>query len=105
MLFFFWMGEAKAAHIIGGDVTYRCISVNENVRSTRFRVTFTMYRDSKGGGANFDVDAEFGLYKTNDTGKWVYVRSFNASPRDIKPVDNDNPCIIVPPNIGVERAT
>ena len=24
--------------------------------------------------------------------------------RAISPVDNDNPCIIVPPNIGVERA-
>ncbi len=105
LLIFLWKGEAKAAHIIGGDVTYQCISVNDVQKRTRFRVTFTMYRDSKGGGANFDVDAEFGLYKSTGDGKWVYVRSFNASPRDIKPVDNDNPCIIVPPNIGVERAT
>lgn len=94
----------KAAHIIGGEVTYRCISVNNVQKRTRFAVTFIMYRDSKGGGANFDVDAEFGLYKSTGNNDWKYVKSFSASPRDIKPVDNDNPCIIVPPNIGVERA-
>lgn len=100
----FLVFPADAAHIIGGEVTYSCISVNNVQKRTRFEVTFTMYRDSKGGGANFDVDAEFGLYKSTADNRWVYVKSFSSSPRDIKPVDNDNPCIIVPPNIGVERA-
>ena len=73
----------KAAHIIGGEVTYRCISVNNVQKRTRFAVTFIMYRDSKGGGANFDVDAEFGLYKSTGNNDWKYVKSFSASPRDI----------------------
>lgn len=101
---FFTASHTKAAHIIGGEVTYRCVSVNDIQKRTRFTVTFTMYRDSKGGGANFDIDAEFGLYKSSGNNVWQYVKSFSSSPRDIKPVDNDNPCIIIPPDIGVERA-
>ncbi|MBK8700681.1 MAG: gliding motility-associated C-terminal domain-containing protein [Saprospiraceae bacterium] len=103
-LLVFALHPLYGAHIIGGDVTYRCVSVNATQKRTRFEINFTMYRDSKGGGANFDIDAEFGLFKSSGNNVWTYVKSFNASPKDIEPVGYDNPCIIIPPNIGVEKA-
>lgn len=104
-LFSMLFSDLWAAHIIGGDVVYKCINLDTVRRKTTFDILFTMYRDSKGGGANFDTDAEFGLFKSDDGGNtWIYERSFTSAPKDIGNVDYDNPCIIVPPNIGVEKA-
>jgi hypothetical protein len=44
----------SAAHIVGGDVTYACIESNPVTKSTKFRVTFTLFRDLAGNGAAFD---------------------------------------------------
>lgn len=92
-----------AAHIVGGDVVYRCTSIDSVAKRTRFLVTFTMYRDSKGGGALFDQDANFGLFRSIDGSSWTHVSTFIADPKDIAEVTYDNPCVIVPPNIGVEK--
>jgi gliding motility-associated-like protein len=98
--------KVQAAHIIGGDVVYQCNRVDSNLRRTTFDITFTMYRDSEGGGARFDNGAAFGLFKSNDGGiTWDLVNTITANPTDIRKVDYDSPCIILPPNIGVERAT
>ncbi len=106
LLFICMINAINAAHIIGGDVVYNCIKSDTFLKRTDFEITFTMYRDSKGNGANFDQGASFGLYKSTDNGQsWVFVENFNVNPRDIRDVPYANPCIIVPPNIGVERAT
>jgi gliding motility-associated-like protein len=97
--------KVQAAHIIGGDVIYKCTGKDTVRKTTGFDIFFTMYRDSKGGGAIFDSDAEFGLFRSVDGGKsWAYVKSVITSPRDIGEVTYENPCIIVPPSIGVEKA-
>ncbi|MBK8827705.1 MAG: hypothetical protein IPO26_13570 [Saprospiraceae bacterium] len=41
----------SAAHIVGGDVTYKCIESNPITKTTKFTVTFTIYRDANSGGA------------------------------------------------------
>ncbi len=105
LFFIILFTKIKAAHIIGGDVVYKCTSTNTVLQKTTFDISFTMYRDSKGGGADFDPDAEFGLFKSSNGGtSWVYVESYKSSPKNVGRVDYDNPCIIVPPNIGVEKA-
>ncbi len=105
ILFSLFISNIWAAHIIGGDVVYKCTGLDTVRKKTSFDIFFTMYRDSKGGGANFDADAEFGLFKSIDGGiTWVYEKSFTTAPKDIGTVEYDNPCIIVPPNIGVEKA-
>lgn len=94
-------------HIIGGDVVYRCLGVNTSTNQVRFEITFTMYRDSKSGGADFDNPANFGLYRGNGN-RWSFVRTItNITVRDKRDIaiNNDNPCILVPANVGVQRGT
>jgi len=92
----------SAKHIVGGDVTYKCLGIeNSNVR---FEITFTMYRDTKGGGANFDANANFGIYRGSGN-NWVFYDSKRESPREIEDInlDTGNPCLKVPSGIGVEK--
>ena len=49
-IFFFCFSPIKAAHIIGGEVLYKCIGNNN------YEFTMKVYRDCLGGGANFDSD-------------------------------------------------
>ncbi len=106
-LFFLFVGifisnGLQAKHIVGGDVTYRCKGISGN--NVTFEITFTMYRDSRGGGANFDNNAVFGIFKGNGT-SWVYYDIENESPTNIGAIniDTGNPCLEVPTGIGVEK--
>lgn len=99
--------SASGLHIIGGDVVYRCLGVNTSTNQVRFEITFTMYRDSKSGGADFDNPANFGVYRGSGN-RWSYVRTItNITVRNKKEIDinNDNPCILVPANVGVQSGT
>lgn len=94
-----------ARHIIGGEVRYECLGKNVAGDSVRFQVIFTMYRDSRSGGANFDNGVQFGIYRSLGNGTWDYVRRVSSFVEQIReiPANNNDPCIIVPPNIGVEE--
>lgn len=99
--------SASGLHIIGGDVVYRCLGVNSSTNQVKFEITFTMYRDSKSGGADFDNPANFGVYRGSGN-RWTYVRTItNITVRNKKEIDinNDNPCILVPANVGVQSGT
>lgn len=107
LLLFLWLSafSLSARHIIGGDVKYTCLGLNTAGDSVHFEVVFTMYRDSRSGGANFDNGVQFGIYKQIGNNSWDYVRRVTSFVEGIKdiPANNNNPCIIVPPNIGVEK--
>ncbi len=94
----------NALHIIGGDAKYSCVggSIAEGFR--RFDVTFTVYRDSRSGGANYDSPARFGIYRRQGD-RWVHVRTFQVQVMNIVdiPTTGDNPCILIPVNVGVQR--
>lgn len=96
--------EAVAEHIIGGEVIYRCLNVDSLNQRTTFEIVFTLYRDARSGGAPFDPNGKFGVFRFNGA-VWVHQQTINSPVRDIAAVDivNDNPCIIAPPNLGVER--
>lgn len=100
----FWIPSVSSAlHIVGGDVTYRCLGTSGNL--VRFRITFTMYRDVIGGGAPFDNDAKFGIYIGNNN-SWRFVNQvINQNVRNVStiPIVTPNPCLIAPSNIRVER--
>ncbi|NNF34358.1 MAG: hypothetical protein HKN68_09635, partial [Saprospiraceae bacterium] len=101
----FVMGSASSRHIVGGDVVYNCMGVDTTSNTIRYEVIFTMYRDAAGGGADFDFDASFGVYK-GDGNRWSYVRTIANQPAtEIELVNNidANPCLIIPPNIRVEK--
>ncbi len=93
-----------AAHIVGGDMIYKCQGFT-GTQGT-FEITMTLYRDTQGGGAQFDDQGRFGLFERNLDGSWNYLRTIdNISVRDKSKVTNvgSNPCLIVPPNIGVQK--
>ncbi len=104
MLFFmFSTKETFSRHIVGGDVIYECLGVTGD--RIRFNIVFTMYRDSKGEGAQFDSPARFGLFKGLGS-SWNFERSYRVEPKDIAAIslDTGNPCLDVPTNVGVEKA-
>lgn len=92
---------SHAKHIVGGDVTYKYIGRQGS--NLTFEVTFTMYRDSQGGGAQFDNQGRFGLYRGSGN-NWNHIRTYIKSPTDIATIDIDtgNPCLEVPSGIGVQ---
>ena len=56
----------KAKHIIGGELTYKCLGVDpSDTTSLRYVFTLTMYRDCFGGGADFDDLAVIGFFYKN----------------------------------------
>jgi len=93
--------EVLSKHIVGGDVTYSFVSRNNNTLT--YQITFTMYRDTEGGGAQFDNNAAFGLFRGSGN-NWSLVRSYEHSPVEIETINinTGNPCLEVPSGIGVE---
>ncbi len=101
----------EARHIIGGDVYYTCLGQDTVNMTNRYRIDVVMYRDpSDPNAANFDDDALFGIWR-NTGGGYIRVLSGGndiVSPQDVFGVqdvniDDVNPCIIIPPNVAVER--
>ncbi|MFT6333887.1 MAG: gliding motility-associated-like protein [Halioglobus sp.] len=101
LAFFMMPLQSYAKHIVGGDVTYKFMSRQGG--NVTFEVTFTMYRDSQGGGAQFDNQGRFGLFRGNGN-SWSHVRTYIENPADIQTIDIDtgNPCLEVPSGIGVQ---
>lgn len=97
---FLFTQEGRAAHIIGGDMTYECLG-NDN-----YRITLKLYRDAAGGGAEFDGSpgsigpATISIYEGNNLFTSVNLGAPVES--DIDP-SVENPCLIIPPNVAVEE--
>lgn len=98
------ISDTQAAHIIGGEVTYTCISSNSVTKQTTFTVTYTLYRDVLGGGALFDASANFGLYaKDKNTNQWIHTRTITAGITNLSLVSLNDPCVTAPSNVRVEK--
>ena len=100
--------EMTARHIVGGDVTYTFVQFNADTTLVTFFIDVTMYRDSESGGASFDQDASFGVFRQTGPGSWTLVNQIDnidpSVPFAILP--NDDPCVEEPINqIGVEQAS
>jgi predicted NAD-dependent protein-ADP-ribosyltransferase YbiA (DUF1768 family) len=102
---FLYHTTLSAAHIVGGDVTYKCIESNPITKTTTFTVTFTIYRDLNGGGATFDNNAAFGVFQRSmNDNNWSHKETIRSSPIRKEDVLYDDKCVIVPPNIRIEKA-
>ncbi len=96
----------SANHIIGGDVTYQCIT-SDSVRA-EILVEFQIFRDGRplaeGSATSFDSLAFFGVYKLNN-GIWEFVTQ--VGPEDSlvdEPVPlNDLECLVFPPSLISRR--
>ncbi len=97
------LSEIHAAHIIGGDFYYTCLGNGE------YRFNLILYRDCAGNGALFDSDPLAGITATVTVYREDRVQPFYRSidlraPRieDVNP-EVENPCLIIPPNICVQK--
>lgn len=91
-----------ATHIVGGNISYKCLGPTPN-GNMKYKITLYVYRDIT-STAPFDNPAILGIY-TGSNGNQLF-SSLNLSTPVISqvPIDLGNPCLIVPPNVGVEEA-
>ncbi|MEL6866947.1 MAG: PKD domain-containing protein, partial [Bacteroidota bacterium] len=103
--------ELSATHIVGGEVTYRCLGPNESGNND-FEISLTVYRDCFNGSpqAPFDPFASIGIFDSDNqlvtslgdgTGQLLipFVSDDTLNP------SLNNPCFVIPPNVCVHTTT
>jgi gliding motility-associated-like protein len=95
LLFLCAISGVKATHIVGGELTYRCLGNNQ------YELTLIVYRDCYTGVPWFDNPASIGIFNEN----WDLVDqslvSLDSSINDTLPIILSNPCLVVPPDVCV----
>lgn len=105
LLIILWLLAAlplRAAHIIGGEITYECLGNGD------YKFTMKIYRDCNGGGAPFDsgpsapFPGTITIFNGNST---VPMQTINLGAPAITNIlpNLSNPCLIAPPNVCVEE--
>jgi len=98
-LFLFPLGYIQAAHIIGGELTYRCLGNGD------YKMSLKVYRDCQASNAaDFDGSANgrMSIYNGSDlTTEFDKIVMPNPEISMINPNVN-NPCLILPSNVCVE---
>jgi gliding motility-associated-like protein len=86
---------------VGGEITYRCLGNNS------YEITLTVYRDCYNGVPFFDNPAIVGIYEVGSDSVLVQKLSlpYNMFSNDTLPVALSNPCLTVPPDVCVHKAT
>ncbi len=87
--------SSKAAHLIGGEISYNCEGNN------LYTISLRIYRDCAGGGAAFDNSAAVAIYDINGT----FITQLNIRQGPVLSLNNNltsDPCVTVPPNLCVE---
>ena len=98
-------GQLHASHIVGGDVSYTFVSFSNNNTEVTFRVRFNMYLDNFASGAEFEEQAEFGVYQRQPDGTWDFFDSRIADPQNASVIiQDDNPCLDELDDVGVQSA-
>jgi len=103
LLLFCSKASLFATHIVGGEITYRCLG------NDSYEITLTVYRDCYNGVPNFDNPAALGIYEKGQEGDSILIRRismpYNAFSNDTLPILLNNPCLTVPPDVCVHKAT
>jgi len=83
---------SNAFHIVGGDLTYKCLGNNN------YEITMIVYRDCNSDGAEYDNPANIAIY--NDT----LFANLQIAPTGIRelPADIYDPCFSVPSGVCVQ---
>lgn len=90
---------AMATHIVGGEITYRCVGNNI------YEIKLTVYRDCYNGQVPFDDPAIIGIYANGPDTLFAKLKiPYDPASNDTLPIVLDDPCLVAPPNICVHRA-
>ena len=109
LLIAFWGTHLNAAHLVGGEVTYKCLGYtndNPSSNSRNYEFTINVFRDCQGGGDEFDgpnfvVRMHITVYQGN-TQFGVYVLDAPVVERIDATLGN---CIDVPGNVCIEQGS
>lgn len=105
IVLFLPLAQLMATHIVGGALTYECLTTNPNATNKTFRFTLKVYRDCFGGQANFDNPAYIGIYRGSYQSN-SYVTQNTVTLDEFRPIGIDNPeCLNGVPNVCLEEAT
>lgn len=104
MIFLLCFYKLNSTHIIGGDISYECVSQNLQTRTTTFAITMWVYRDASSTEVNFDQNFEIGVYRRIG-GAWFFDQAIEIQLRsqDSIPLESINPCLKAPPKLGVYK--
>jgi PKD repeat protein len=90
----------KATHIVGGEMTYKCLGNNQ------YEVKLTIFRDCFNGIPWFDDPAAIGIFRNSNNSLFNNI----LVPLDLMLNDTLDPtltseCLVVPPNVCVNTTT
>ena len=92
-----------ADHLTGGDMAYRCLSVN-SVGVPTFEFTLFVYRDNLTGGADFDNPAFITVYNLDNNSAQNISVPLIPSNRTKVPLNDLGPCARNIPPVDIDRA-
>jgi gliding motility-associated-like protein len=100
LLLFFCANQStlKATHIVGGEMTYRCLGNDE------YEITLQVFRDCYTGIPPFDATAYVAIYNSNWVLKDSLLMKYDQS-SDTLPIILSNPCLVAPPDVCVNTTT
>ena len=98
LLLFSFPFFGKAAHIIGGEMTYECLGNGDYI------IYLNVYRDDSGGGAGFDGpnNGRISIYLGDSQIEFARITMPQVDMTQLDP-DVGNPCLEIPPGIDVEQ--
>jgi gliding motility-associated-like protein len=86
--------EVRATHIVGGEMTYRCLGNNQ------YEIRLVVFRDCYNGVPYFDTSVAYvGVYQQDVLVDSLYM-PFRMVDDTLSPDLNDS-CLVVPPNVCV----
>ncbi|MGB0175829.1 MAG: PKD domain-containing protein [Owenweeksia sp.] len=95
-ILFLTVSSGYAAHLVGGEITYKCIGNND------YEVTLTIYRDCFSSGAQFDPLASVTIYDINNN--LIQDLEIPILSSSQLPVEAPNNCTTLPLTVCTERA-
>ncbi|NOT37840.1 MAG: T9SS type B sorting domain-containing protein [Saprospiraceae bacterium] len=103
LLFWGTIPEIFSKHIVGGEIFYTCQGIDVNKNQVRLNFVMNIYRDCASTGADFDRPAKLGIYIKETSGSYrLYsVNDWNLANTSI--VQSNNPCVVQPPSICVQK--
>lgn len=95
---FYLLGSLSAAHLVGGEMSYKCLGNNN------YEISLTIYRDCFSQGAPFDPWAIITIYKQNGVLYQNDSIPFNNSIQQLPNIPPNN-CTVLPQTVCTEKGT
>ncbi len=94
---FAFQHQLLATHIVGGEITYRCLGNNQ------YEIMLRVFRDCDTGVPWFDNPAAIGVFDSNNN--LVYDLRLLLRENDTLDLNLNDPCLVAPPNICIHTTS